>query len=146
MAAQQFTLNYSEPGDEVKKDVVITALLVDPTDNQIYVGFGTDVPTRRGSEIIAAIDFLASGIRDRNLIDRGSPDFLASDMVTMVDINRITVGGRRTAADLATAVVTTTDVVIGMGLTTTAKGYKVMHETYIEQLKLAVIEWLHKNG
>lgn len=147
MAAQQFTLDYAPtPGQEVKKDVVITAAILDPTANQIYVAFGTTVATRRGTEIIAAIDFLSSGIRDRHLIDYGTPDFLASPMVTMCSIDAITVGNRRTAADLATAVIADDDIVIGMGETTTATGYKVMHETYLEQLKRAVIEWLHKNG
>jgi hypothetical protein len=147
MAAQQFSLIYSpDPGDEVKKDVTITATLLDPLANQIYVGFGTSVPTRRGTEIISAIDFLSSGIRDRNLIDRPSPDFLNSSMVTMCDIDQITDGNRRTAGDLATAVVTDTDVVIGMAQGVTEFGYKVFHETYLEQLKRAVIEWLHANG
>ena len=147
MAAQQFSLIYSpNPGNEVKKDVTITATLVDPLANQIYVGFGTDVATRRGTEITNAIDFLASGIRDRNLIDRASPDFLNASMVTMCDIDNITASNRRTSGDLATAVVTTTDIVIGMAQGVTEFGYKVMHETHIEQLKRAVIEWLHKNG
>ena len=147
MAAQQFSLLYSpDPGQEVKKDVTITATLLDPLANQIYVGFGTDVATRRGTEIISAIDFLASGIRDRNLIDRATPDFLNASMVTMCDIDIQTIGNRRTAGDLATAVVTTTDVVIGMAQSVTASGYRVMHETTLEQLKRAVIEWLHKNG
>jgi len=147
MAAQQFSLIYSpDPGKEVKKDVTITATLLDPLANQIYVGFGTTVPTRRGTEILSAIRFLSSGIRDRNLIDRPSPDFLNASMVTMCDIDSQTIGNRRTSGDLATAVVTDNDVVIGMAQGVTEFGYKVMHETYIEQLMRAVQEWLHKNG
>jgi len=147
MAAQQFTLDYSPtPGGGGKKDVVISTPLADPAPTEIWVGFGTAVATRRGSEIVNAMAFLMSGIRDRNLIDRPSPDFLHATMVTAVDIDRITTNGRRTAGDLATAVVTDTDVVIAMGLDVTEFGYKVMHETHYEQLLRAVQEWLHKNG
>jgi len=147
MAAQQFTLDYSpSPGAQGKKDVVITEGLADPLPDQIWVGFGTSVATRRGSEIISAIDFLFSGIRDRNLIDRPAPDFLNAVMVTMCDIDIQTLANRRTSGDLATAVVTDTDVVIGMGHDVTEFGYKTLHETHLEQLKRAIQEWLYKNG
>jgi hypothetical protein len=147
MAEVQFTLDYSPvPGENVKKDVVISALLVEPTANQLWVGLATGVPTRRGTEIISAIDFLSAGIRDRHLIDYGSPDFLASVMVTAVSIDDITESNRRTSATLLGVTPTPLDIMIGMGDTVTAKGYTVMHETHLEQLKRAVIEWLHANG
>jgi hypothetical protein len=147
MAEVQFTLDYAPaPGENVKKDVVISALLVEPTANQLWVGLATDVPTRRGTEIISAIDFLSSGIRDRHLIDYGSPDFLASVMVTAVSIDAITESNRRTSATLLGVTPTPLDIMIGMGDVVTAAGYKVMHEAALEQLKRAVIEWLHANG
>jgi hypothetical protein len=147
MAEAQFTLDYSPaPGDNVKKDVVITAAVLDPAATEVYVAIATNVATRRGTEIISAIDFLSAGIRDRHLIDYGSPDFLASVMVTAVSINAITESNRRTSATLLGVTPTPLDIMIGMGDVVTAAGYKVMHEAALEQLKRAVIEWLHKNG
>ena len=147
MAAQQFTLELTPADGTIKKDVVISTPLVDPTSNEIWVGIGADVPTRRGTEILSAIALLASGVRDRNLIEYGSPDFAASTMVTAVSIDNITTTNRRTAADLATAVAAADDVVLAMGdAVTDIAGYKVVHEAAIEQLSRAVQEWLHANG
>jgi hypothetical protein len=147
MAEAQFTLDYSPaPGDNVKKDVVITAAVLDPAATEVYVAIATNVATRRGTEILSAIDFLMSGIRDRHLIEYGVPDFRASAVVTACSIDAQTESNRRTAATLAGVTPTPDDIFIGMGATTTAAGYKVMHETTLEQLKRAVIEWLGKNG
>ena len=143
MAAQQFTLAFNPAGNEVKKDVVISTPLVDPGDNEIWVGFGTDVATYRGTEIVNAMKFLMSGIRDRNLLDA---QFKDSALVTACSIDGITANNRRTSSDLATSVVADADVVIAMGTFVTATPYKVMHETHYEQLIRAVQEWLHKNG
>lgn len=146
MAAQQFTLDMTPTKGSIKKDVVISTPLVDPTTNEIWVGFGSTVPTRRGTEITNAINFLASGIRDRNLIDRGAPDFMGASLITAVGIDNVTTSDRRTSGTLAEASVVDDDVVIGMGQTVTGLTYTVMHEAAIEQLIRAVQEWLYKNG
>jgi hypothetical protein len=143
MAEQQFTLVYSpNPGDNVTKDVVVTAAMVDPAPGEVWIGFGADVELRRTNEIDNAFQFLISGIRDRNLIDGEG----FTSVVTAVDINRITAGGRRTSSDMATTVVTATDVVIAIGATAGGSGYKVMIETTYEQLRRAVTQWMFKNS
>ena len=147
MAAQQFTIDFSpNPGAEVKKDVVISTPLVDPTSNEIWVGFGTLVPTRRGTEILSAIEFLISGIRDRKLIEEGSPLFRGAEVVTATSIDVRTENDRRTSSSLAASTVADLDVVVAMGDAVTALGYKTFHETAYEQLRRAVQEWLHANG
>jgi len=142
MAAQQFTLDYAPSlGGEGKKDVVISTPLADPTANQIWVGFGTTVATRRGTEIVSAMKFLIAGIRDRNLSGFGG-----AALVSAVNIDIITLANRRTSSSLAVSTVADPDVVIAFGEGITALGYTVMHETDFEQLIRAVQEWLHANG
>jgi len=147
MAAQQFTLEYApRPGEQVKKDIVISSPLADPTPNQIWVGFGATVKPRRGTEILGTIEFLIAGIRDRSLIDRPAPDFKNANIVTAVDIDKRSTSNRRTSADIATSTVGDNDVAVGMGYAATEFGYKVFHEAAFEQLRRAVQEWLYKNG
>ena len=147
MAAQQFTLVLT-PGlpTEVKKDVTITAALVDPADDEIWVGFGTGVATRRGSEITGGLQKLVDGIRDRKLIDEGPPLFKGSALVTAVNLDVATVNDRRTASSLAAVTIADDDIVVAMGVNVTNLTYRVGHETAFEQLIRAVQEWLHKNG
>jgi hypothetical protein len=145
MSEQQFTLIYSpSPGDNVVKDVVVTAAMVDPGPNEIWIGFGATVPTGRTAEIDNAFRFLISGIRDRNIIDVGN----FASFVSAVDINRITAAGRRTSGDLLTAVVGPNDVVIAMGanVAVPAAGYKVFHEVHFENLRRAVAQFLQNGG
>ncbi len=147
MAAQQFTLNYAPSlGGEEKKDVVISTPLVDPTANQIWVGFGDTVATRRGNEIVEGLRWLISGIRDLKLIEETTPLFRGSALVVAANIDTLTESDRRISSSLAGSTVADPDLVVAMGDVTTALGYKTMHETDYEQLIRAVQEWLHKNG
>ena len=147
MAAQQFTLEFTPSrGGEEKKDVVISTPLADPGVNDIWVGFGTTVATRRGTEILGAIAFLIRGIRDLKLIEEETPLFRGSTLVVACDIDNQTEGNRRISATLIGSSVADDDVVVAMGAIPTAFGYKTMHETDYEQLRRAVQEWLHKNG
>lgn len=146
MAAQQFTLTLTPGRDNVKKDVAITTPLVDPGDDEIWVGFGTDVLTRRGTEITGGLQKLVDGIRDRKLIDEGTPLFKGSALVTAVNLDVATVDDRRTSSSLAGSVVADADIVVAMGVNVTDLTYRTFHETSFEQLIRAVQEWLHKNG
>ena len=145
MAAQQFTLTYAPAlGGEEKEDVVISTPRVNPGVGEIAVGFGDDVATRRGNEIVEGLRWLISGIRDNKLIDGGG--FRGEALVTAASIDSLTESNRRTSDTLAGSAVLEEDLVVSMGATTTSLGYKVMHETDFEQLLRAVQEWLHKNG
>lgn len=146
MAAQQFTIEFTPGLDTVKKDILISTPLVDPTDNQIWVGFGTTVSTRRGNEIITGLQFLVDGIRNRNLIDRGAPDFKGSVIVTAVHIDTKTTSDRRTSSGLISATVADGDLVVAMGVSVTDLSQRNIIDNAFEQLLRAVQEWLHANG
>ena len=144
MAAQQFTLDLT-PGAQVKKDVIISTPLADPTANEIWVGFGDGVATRRGNEIVNGLLWLISGIRDRKLID-DSNQFTGFDLVTAANIDILQVSDRRTSSSLISSVVAAPDLVVAMGGSVTGLTYRVQHEVAFENLIRAVQEWLHKNG
>lgn len=147
MAAQQFTIVLT-PGrpSEVKKDVTITTPLVDPGANEIWVGFGDTVATRRGNEIVEGLRWLVQGIRDRKLIDEESPLFKGADLVTAANIDILTEANRRTSSSLAVSTVADPDLVVAMGDAVTDLTYRNIHDNAFEQLIRAVQEWLHANG
>ena len=144
MAAQQFTLILTPGRDNVKKDVVISTPLADPTDNEIWVGFGSAVLTRRGTEITGGLQKLVDSIRDRKLIEDGGFKGLA--LVVAVNLDVATVNDRRTSSSLIGSTVADDDIVVAMGVNVTDLTYRVFHETSFEQLIRAVQEFLHKNG
>jgi hypothetical protein len=146
MAAQQFTIEFTPDLSAIKKDVVISTPLVDPTTNQIWVGFGTTVPTRRGTEIATGLRWLVDGIKDRNLIDRDSPDFKGSIIVSAVSIDQKTESDRRTSSGLVSASAADIDLVVAMGVSVTTLEYRNIIDNAFEVLIRAVQEWLYKNG
>jgi hypothetical protein len=146
MAAQQFTIEFTPDLNAIKKDVVISTPLVDPTANQIWVGFGTTVPTRRGTEITTGLRWLLAGIRDRHLIDYGLPDFKGAEIVTAADIDIKTEENRRTTSSLAASTVGDNDLVVAMGDSVTDLQQRNIIDNAIEVLIRAVQEWLYKNG
>ena len=131
---------------EVKKDVTITAALADPTADLVSVQITDTVELRRGNEIVNTMEWLLNGVKDRNLIDYGSPDFKGSALVTAVLLDDRTTSNRRTAADSATAVVANGDIVLTMGANVTDLGNIVIIATAFEQLRRAVQEYLYANG
>ena len=144
MTAQRFILAVT-PGQssEVKKDVTIAADMLDPTDDQIFVGWGTTVATRRGNEIINALERLLDGVRDRNLLNA---DYQGAALVSAINIDILQISDRRTSSSVAASTVADPDIVLGMGANVTALGHTNIIDNVCEQLRRAAQEWLHKNG
>jgi len=145
MTAQIFIL-YVTPTQEVKKNVAIVPSVQDPGPNEVFVGFGATVSTRRGNEIVNTMEWLIDGIRSRNIIDRGPPDLKGAPIVSAVNIDIRQVSDRRTSPTVAGATVADPDIVVAMGSNVTNLGQINITDNVFEQLRRAVIEWLHKNG
>lgn len=146
MAAQQFTVELTPQLDALKKDVVVSTPLVDPTANQVWAGFGTTVPTRRGNEIVNGITYLINGVRDRKLLEAGVPDFKGNSLVSAVSIDAIQDSNRRTASGIIAVVVLDDDLVIGIGDAVTALQYRNLLDNAFEVVLRALQEFLYKNG
>ncbi len=144
MAAQQFTLDLTPGLSAIRKDVVISTPLVDPTANEVWVGIGDAVSTRRGNEIVNSIRKLMDGVMDRKLLDDTA--FKGAELVTAVSIDEQTVSDRRTASSLVTAVVADADVVLAMGDSVTVLGMRNITDNAVNILLRAVQEHLYKNG
>ena len=143
MAAQQFTVDFIPAKEGLKKDVAVTGTVVDPTANQLYVGFGSAVETRRSNEIINGLLWLEQGISERNLLD---VQFNGAILVTCASINALTESNRRTGVTLVAASFATDDIVIGMGTAVTAANQVEMIRSALGDLRRAVQEFLYKNG
>ena len=146
MTEQVFTLTLTPGLDVSKQDVVIGTTIVDPADNTVSIGYGSTVREGRGTEITNAIRFLLSGVRDRNLIEAGAPDFKGLDLVTVVDIDRVTAADRRTSSTLTGSSVTNNDVVLTMDALVTTLQHRNIIDNAFEMIRRAVQEFLYKNG
>ena len=92
------------------------------------------------------MQWLMSGIRDRNLLSAGVPDFKGAELVTACNIDIKTESNRRTSSSLAASTVDDPDIVIALGANVTDLTYRNITDNAFEVCILAVIEWLHKNG
>ena len=146
MAEQHFVVTLTPGLDISKQDITVSGTVADPVANQVGVGFGAGVRTGRGSEIVNAMEWLLNGVRDRNLLEDGSPDFNGADLVTAVSVDAIGVSDRRTSSSLAGSTFAAGDIVLTMGLTTTALQHRNIIDNAFEMLRRSVQEFLHING
>lgn len=129
--------NYNPPLEGSRSAAVYADTELAAGLTEVNIIIGALVPLRRQTEIFAAIDLLANGIRDRNLLE---DQFSGAALVTAVNIDAITSTNRRTASDLITASFADTDVAISMGATATGAQHKVMLDTAIETMKKVLLE------
>lgn len=129
--------NYNPPLEGSRAAITYLNTETEAGLTEVKIIIGASVPLRRQTEIFSAIDFLANGIRDRNLLDT---QFLGAAMTTAVNIDNITASNRRTASDLTLVAFAPTDVAIAMGATATGSQHKVMLDTAIEMMKNVLLE------
>ena len=132
----QAFVSYVPPREGAKSKITYQNAANDAADNDVKIVLGASVPLRRQTEIFAAIDMLANGIRDRNLFEG---QFLNTKLVTAVNINRITAANRRTASDLALVNFAATDIGIAVGVNAAIQ-HRVMFDTAIANLKQRLLE------
>ena len=119
-----------------KVEITYQNTATDALPSDVKIVLGASVPLRRQTEIFAAIDMLANGIRDRKLFEG---QFLNTKLVTAVNINSITANNRRTAADLALVNFAATDIAIAVGENAGIQ-HRVMFDTAIANLKQRLLE------
>lgn len=129
--------NYNPPLEGARSKLVYEDAETEAASTEVKVVIGLGVPLRRQTEIMAAIDFLLNGIRDRNLLES---QFKGSPLATAVNIDRITTADRRTASDLSLVNFAPTDIGIAMGDVATNQQHVVMLDTAIEMCKNVLLE------
>lgn len=109
--------------------------------DDICIRTGTLNGTTRQNEVLSAVEWLADGVRDRNLLD---DQFKGAALYTWVDIDRITANGRQT--DSTGPLADTADIVLAMGLNVTDTGQLLYIDTAIDVLIDVAMEWYKVNS
>jgi hypothetical protein len=134
----QVVVNYMPAREGAKSKITFANTTGEASANEVKIVVGASVSLRRQTEICAAIDMLANGIRDRKLLEA---QFNGVGLATVVSIDEITSANRRTSATLTGSSFAATDVGICIG-TTASIQHRVALDTAIQNLKSRLLEEL----